>query len=218
MGGAENQGFEAVLQTRQSFLSRLRDWEDDGSWQEFFDNYWRFIYRAALRTGLSDAEAQDVVQETILSVAKRMPGFKYDPESGSFKNWLLLITRRRIGDYLQREQRQKLCAGRTKDENTRRRRACRRTLTALPDPTSSSLDQFWEAEWECNLISAALDRVKVRVSPRQFQIFDCHVVQQWPAAEVARALNVSIGKVYLAKCRISVLLRKEITRLKKQML
>ena len=88
---------------RQSFfLSRLRSWRDEESWQEFFDTYGRLIYRMAMKAGLSDAEAQDVVQETIILVARKMPGFKYDPAIGSFKSWLRLLTRRRIEKQLKK--------------------------------------------------------------------------------------------------------------------
>src|SRR5688572_15927585 len=84
------------LPTRRSLLSRLRNMGDDDSWRAFFDAYWRLIYNVARKSGLSDEDAQDVVQETVISVAKKMPEFRYDPAKGSFKSWLLIITHRRI--------------------------------------------------------------------------------------------------------------------------
>jgi len=68
------------------------------AWKDFFDTYWKLIYGVAIKAGLNDAEAQEVVQETIIAVAKQMEGFKYDPKMGSFKGWLLLQTRWRIAD------------------------------------------------------------------------------------------------------------------------
>ena len=56
---------------------------------------WRLIYSVAIKAGLSDADAQDVGQDTVLSVAKKIGEFKSDPALGSFKGWLMLITRRR---------------------------------------------------------------------------------------------------------------------------
>src|ERR1043165_9778724 len=103
--GAMDEKIDEFLPTRQSLLSRLKDWEDQESWREFFDRYWRLIHGLAMKCGLSNAEAQDVVQETMLSVAKQMPGFKYDPALGSFKGWLLQITRRRIADQMRKRQR-----------------------------------------------------------------------------------------------------------------
>jgi RNA polymerase sigma factor (sigma-70 family) len=85
-------------------LNRLRDWEDQVSWREFFDTYWKFIYSVAVRSGLSDQEAEDVVQETVASVARKMPEFVYDPQKRSFKGWLMHVTRLRIVDSLRRRQ------------------------------------------------------------------------------------------------------------------
>src|SRR5215831_17246125 len=90
------------MPTRRSLLSRLKNWDDAQTWAEFFNTYGKLIYRVAYKAGLSDAEAQDVVQETIIIVARKIPGFKYDPALGSFKSWLLLITRRRIEKQLKK--------------------------------------------------------------------------------------------------------------------
>ena len=89
-------GTDSLLPTRRSLLSRLRDWQDDAGWREFFDTYWRLIYNVARKSGLADAEAQDVVQNTFIYLARRMPAFRYDPARGSFKSWLRVVTRSRI--------------------------------------------------------------------------------------------------------------------------
>src|SRR6185503_1462651 len=73
--------------TRRSLLERLRDLDDQDSWQEFFDTYWKLIYCAAIKGGLSDSEAEEVVQETVLGVAHKMETFRYEPEACSFKGW-----------------------------------------------------------------------------------------------------------------------------------
>src|SRR5687767_6840579 len=96
----ERMGENEFIPTRRRLLSRLKNWDDQDSWRQFFDTYCRLIYRVAVKAGLTDAAAQDVVQESILSVAQRMPGFQYDPAVGSFKSWLMLVIRRRIADHL----------------------------------------------------------------------------------------------------------------------
>src|SRR6188474_1993563 len=91
---------DELIPTRASLIARLKNWQDQASWQDFFDSYWKLIYGVARKTGISDAEAQDVVQETMASVAKQMPKFQYDPAIGSFKAWLLKLTRWRIVDQI----------------------------------------------------------------------------------------------------------------------
>jgi DNA-directed RNA polymerase specialized sigma24 family protein len=60
---------EDSIPTRYTLLSRLQDWDDQESWRVFFDTYWRLIYSVAIRSGLTEAEAQDAVQETVICVA-----------------------------------------------------------------------------------------------------------------------------------------------------
>src|SRR5881394_2654935 len=65
-----------LIPTRDSLLSRLKDWQDDVSWRDFFNTYWRLVYGVALKAGLNEQEAQEVVQETVITVARRIHEFK----------------------------------------------------------------------------------------------------------------------------------------------
>jgi RNA polymerase sigma-70 factor (ECF subfamily) len=89
---------EDPIPTRYTLLSRLEDRGDQDSWRDFFDTYWRLIYSVAIKSGLSEAEARDVVQETIISVARDIHKFKRDRARGSFKGWLRNLTRWRVAD------------------------------------------------------------------------------------------------------------------------
>src|SRR5438552_9702284 len=77
-------GSRRETQTRQSLLSRLKNWNDHESWKTFFDTYWRLIYSTAIKAGLTDAEAEDVVQETIISVMKGLPEYRQRSEKRLF--------------------------------------------------------------------------------------------------------------------------------------
>lgn len=199
-----------LIPTRYSLLSRLQNWDDQASWKEFFDTYWRLIYSIALKAGLTEAEAQDVVQETIISVAKNIHKFKRDRTFGSFKGWLRNITRWRIGDQLKRRMRFQPDHSGPADGGEPPME-----LSQIPDPAAGALDETWEKEWRANLFDAAVERVKQRVKEEHFQIFDLHVIRQWPARRVAVALETTVGQVYLAKFRVLALIKKEIRRLDK---
>jgi RNA polymerase sigma-70 factor (ECF subfamily) len=196
------------LPTRQSLLSRLKDWSDQESWRVFFDTYWKVIYHTAVKAGLTDAEAQDVVQDTVLSVSKSMKTFKYDTKNGSFKAWLLRLTGWRIKDQFRKRQ-----------KNIQTPRPDARTSTGtgtverIPDPAGQPLEAVWDEEWETNLLKAAIRRVKRKVDPSHYQLFDLHVLKHWPVARVARALKMNPGKIYLIKHRISKLIKNEIENL-----
>ncbi len=201
------------IPTRSSLLSRLKDWDDAESWQEFFRTYWKLIYNTAIKAGLSDAEAQDVVQDTVVSVAKKMHNFKYDPALGSFKGWLLQLTSWRILNQLKKRAPPEPIGASAPGDTSRTS-----TVERIPDPASLELAAYWDREWQKNLVDAAIEHVKEKANPKQYEIFYLHVVKQLSAAKVAAALNVNVARVYLAKHRVSALVKKEVRRLEKQMI
>jgi RNA polymerase sigma-70 factor (ECF subfamily) len=198
------------IPTRSSLLSRLKNWNDNESWKVFFDTYWRLIYNTAIRAGLNDAEAQDVVQETVVSVLKAMPNFQYDPKKGTFKGWLLRLTQRRIIDH---RRKQHYGPFKFQNESVALEDGEADILDRIPDPSGGDLEAIWEAEWEANLWKAAMDRLKAKVDLKQYQIFDLYVVKEWNVSEVARVTGVSCGQVYLIKHRVQKLLKEEFDRL-----
>ena len=204
---------EEIIPTRRSLLTRLKQWDDHESWKDFFDTYWKLVYSAALKSGLNETEAQEVVQETVIAVAKKMHDFKYDPAVGSFKSWLLHITRCRIADQLRKRYKEAVVA-QAPSNNTSRTDA----MATLPDPNSLNLEAIWDEDWQQNLIAAALTRVKQEVSARQYQIFDLYVIKGWPVNQVRQTLGVSPSQVYLAKFRISGLVKKAVKKLEAEML
>jgi RNA polymerase sigma-70 factor (ECF subfamily) len=195
--------------TRSSLLHRLKDWGDHGSWQDFFDTYWKLIYSVAIKAGLSDVEARDVVQETVLAVAKQLRSGGYDRTKSPFKRWLCMITERRIIDHFRRRTDPKLRHRPAETGDP----ASTDTLARQPDPASLRLDQVWEEEWQKNLVDAALERVKQQVTPKQFQIFDLSVLRELPVSEVTSLLKVNAAQVYLARHRVGGLLKQEVKKL-----
>ncbi len=89
-------------------------------------------------------------------------------------------------------------------------------IDKIPDEGKNNFDQVWEREWQNNLLQAALERVKAKVSPKQFQIFDYYVLREWDAAKVRRQRGVTIAQVYLAKHRVGSALKKELQFLQSQ--
>jgi RNA polymerase sigma factor (sigma-70 family) len=200
---------EEFIPTRASLIERLKDWQDRASWQDFFDTYWKLIYGVARKTGASDSEAQDVVQETMASVAKQMPTFRYDPALGSFKGWLLKLTRWRIIDQIRKrpppaaQQPDGFATGTSLAER-------------LIDPESDALEELWNSEWETNLLEAAKTIVKRKIDPAKYQIFDFYVNKEWPAEKVAERFRLPVEQVYMAKHRITEMLKAEVRRLERE--
>lgn len=195
---------EDLIPTRKSLLGRLKDWRDNESWQDFFDTYWKLIYGFAIKRGLTHQEAEEAVQETVLAVAKGIPGFEYDPGRCSFKTWLLTVTQSKIANQYAKRARGPTIVPAADDSRT----------TPLMERFSDEAGRqqwegAWDNEWRKNLMDAAIQRVKRRVSIEQFQMFDLFVLKSWPARDVAATLGVSVAHVYVAKHRVAKLIKKE---------
>src|SRR5262245_33071551 len=187
---------DQFLPTRRSLLSRLRNWDDKESWYEFFQTYWRFIYAVALRSGLNDSDAQEVVQKTIVALSRQMPNFHYDPSKGSFKGFLSKTARFCILD----QKRENHQAAKRRVELPRG--------TSGTDPIDDVVDPAtlsppnWDEEWEWNLLQVGIQKIKEKIKPKHFQIFDWYVLKHLPSSEVANKLNITIGQVFLVKFRV----------------
>ena len=202
------------IPTRHSLLHRLKDWGDDAGWREFFDAYWELIYNVARKAGLTDTEAQEVVQETVIGVARKIGGFEVDAGRGSFRAWLLQQARWRIGDQFRKRKAGNAdwvggLEGRAPDGDA----TGTATVNRIPDPAPPELDVMWDDEWRQHVQRAALERVKAQVSILQFQMFDLHALQGLSVGEAARALGVSQASVYMAKSRVGRLFKAEVKRI-----
>ena len=196
------------LATRASLLERLKDLDDQESWQVFYATYRRLIFSFAVKHGLTGAEAEEVVQETVISVARHLREFQYDPKRCAFKTWLFNLTLWRIRDQLRKRPPGESAQHRKPGETDRTS-----TAERLPGPESEHLAALWEEEWKQDVFERALERVKTQIEEKQFQIFDFYVLRQWPARKVAQWLGVSLVRVYFYKHHISKLMRAEIERL-----
>lgn len=202
-----------LLPTRWTLLTRLKDWDDQESWREFFDAYWQLIYNSGIKAGLTHTEAEEVVQEVVVSVAKKMPEFKTDPAAGSFKAWLLKITQWRITDQFRKRARHQAMHRPPAHDDSRTG-----TIERIPDPAADKVEEVWDIEWQNNLLQTALNRTKSSVKPQQFQMFDLLVNKQWSALKVSRRLHVNLAQVYYAKYKVSTLVKREIRKLEKRLL
>jgi len=194
----------SFLPTRRSLVDKLAERGDQRRWNEFFQTYHRLIFNTARRAGLSEDEAQETVQETLITVSRNIGKLRYDPAVGSFKGWLLNIARWRIVDQFRRRDPKLVDLPQTGGTAA---------IERLPQTGGLDLDTVWDQEWREQLFRSALETVKQRIEPRHYQIFDCYVLKDWPAQKVASELRVNLAQVYLIRHRVRGLLKAEIKKL-----
>jgi RNA polymerase sigma factor (sigma-70 family) len=197
------------LLTRASLLFRLRDWKDAASWEEFYRLYRKLIYGLARRAGLMHDEAEEVTQDVFKRVAETIQTFESDPARGSFRGWLMNLTRWRIADKFRHRPpagSQIPYRGSNSD--------CSGAPECLPD---LQVQETWELEWQRNMLDVALARLARRVPAKHFQVFDLYARQQWPVMQVARELGINPASIYLISHRLTKQLKSEITYLQTQL-
>jgi RNA polymerase sigma factor (sigma-70 family) len=202
------QDSDDLIPTRASLLARIKNLDDQGSWQDFFDTYSKLIHGVAMKRGLTSTEAQDVVQETMCAAMQSIPNFNYDRTIGTFKAWLLNMVRWRIADQFRKRAPVKNFPGARLD-----------TTDALADvPDSQNFESIWEQQWEQALFDAAVIKTRRKVDPQKFQIFDLLIKERLTPAKAAESFHMSIANIYLVKHRITEEIKAEVERLKQHVI
>jgi RNA polymerase sigma-70 factor (ECF subfamily) len=189
-------------------LGRLKYLGDNSSWEDFLARYRNLVYGLAKNKGLTDEEAADAVQETLIAVSRHIGRFQYDP-TRSFRAWLLKIARSKIAD--QFRKRLPLQAARAAGSDTSRTTV----LERVPAPTAYGFEAKWESENREHIQRIALEKLRATANSKHYQIFDAHVVKGWPVEKVSVALGVSADQVYKVKERFTKELKREVARLQR---
>ena len=195
---------EDLIRTRATLLGRLKDSKDQSSWQEFFDTYSKLIYGVARKAGLSEEESRDVLQTTIERVAEQLPRFRYDPRIGSFKGWLLNLTRLEI---VRRSLKRRPTPGRKIEK-----------AAMDPETTAESVAGIWETAWQNNMLDAAVANVKRRLDPKKYQIYDFCVNKNGAAEKAASMFSLTLEEARHAVESTTEMIAAEIKRLEREML
>lgn len=186
-------------QTRASLILRLADPADDLAWTEFLQIYEPLLFRLASRWGLQDADAREVVQETLLAVSKSIPAYRSRPHTGAFRGWLAVITRNKLADHLAKRAGQERGSGDTDVHRWLDQQACK-----------SSSASIWDWQHKRQVFAWAADRVRGQVSDSTWQAFHRTCVRGENTKHVAADLGLREGMVYVARSRVMARLRKEV--------
>ncbi len=184
-------------QTRQSLLLQLRSRTSD-AWQEFLEIYEVAIYRSCRRRGLQDADANDVTQEVLAAVDRKVATWSEDAQSGSFRGWLFQVARNIAVDRMIERSRRATGSGDTQVADF---------LQQVPADTGDDEEAF-RLEYRRALMSWAADQVRPGVAETSWRSFWSTAIEGRSPREVADELGLSVGAVYTAKCRVFARMRK----------
>jgi RNA polymerase sigma-70 factor (ECF subfamily) len=194
---------EAPL-TRVTLLTRIRDGHDTVAWREFVQLYGPVVYRFARNRGLQDADAADLMQDVLRSVARNAHKMEYDPKRGTFRGWLYTVTRNKIYNFLSSQRNRPRGTG---DTDAQER------LESTPAREEDGPDAEWEKEYQRRLTARAMERVKDEFQPATWKAFWETAVEGNSASDVGVGLKMTAGAVYVAKSRVLARLRDEVKKM-----
>ena len=188
--------------TRASLLVRLRDPHDKEAWGQFVQLYAPVVYGFARKRGLQDADAADLMQEVLRSVARAAHRLDYDPRRGSFRGWLYTVTRNKIYNFLN---------GRKDHERGSGDSGAQERLEEQAAPSDDGAGE-WDQEYERRLFDWAAERARPEFQDATWRAFWQTAVEGKSAKEVSSALGLSLGAIYVAKSRVLARLKELIRR------
>lgn len=184
--------------TRTSLIHALGGRADSTAWREFFHHYSPAVYRVATLRGLQPSDAEDIVQEVMLAIARQISTFDYCRDRGRFRDWVRRITENKIVDL-------------------RRRKATRESITkpfvAEPEDDRETIDKYWRDQWLLQDLEFCLTQITSRVSEKRITAFRLYAMEGVSAADTAAQLGLKIGYVYAIRNQILNLIKEEMAKL-----
>ncbi len=185
--------------TSESLLIKIQDPKDQVAWTRFVRLYAPLLHSYGLRHGLQDADASDLVQDTLKNVARVATNFRYDQSKGSFRGWLLAIARNELRKLVNRRSAQAVGTGDTD---------VRMMLESMPDVEMDA--HRWDQEYKLHMFRWAAEFVRNDFQERTWQAFWRTIVEDLPVEQVARDLEMSLGAIYVARSRVTARIRQKV--------
>lgn len=192
-------------ETRASLILRLQNAADVAAWDEFVRIYSPVVYRVAIGRGVQAADAQDIVQEVMLSVARSVSQWLERTDRGSFRAWLLRIARNQSFDLINARATRSLGIDGSEAEKLLADLAAREEL-------STELD----LQYERGLFRWAAEQVRDSVAEHTWQAFWLTRVEGLSVEEAAIRLDVRPGNIYFARSRVMARIRERVNQYEAQ--
>lgn len=185
-----------------SLLGQIRGMDAAG-WSRLVITFGPIVYRWCRRAGIREADAADVVQEVFATVARGIQGFERQKEVGSFRSWLVTITRSRVRDHLRRQARHLHPVGGSDALDQ---------LNQVPDNSlTDDLDSSISADdIQSSLARRVMTILKSEFEPVTWQAFVMTTLDGLSPAMVAERLQLSLASVYQARTRVLRKLRQRL--------
>lgn len=189
--------------TSTTLLAGLAEEDNPAAWRRFEAGYKSMLLSYARRVGLTDADAQDIVAETLATFVEAFRAGKYDRSRGRLKSWLGGIAANKIRKLRDRNRTSPLMGESLPPGDPAHFNQC------APD----ELDALFEREWQQERLFQAMQILRRELDPTVYQTFDLYAIKGWPVEKVTSFLGVTRNIVYITKNRTIIRLREIVKEL-----
>jgi RNA polymerase sigma factor (sigma-70 family) len=194
------------LHTRHTLLQKICDRHDDKAWEDFVYYYEKYIYLICRRTNLDHHEAQELVQQVMVKLWKKLPEFKID-ENKRFRSWLCQVTRNTVMDHFRTLKRR---------ENRLEKAYGSEHWAYYREDSLPEFEALAEKEWENYLVNMALQNLKNKVSEKMFNVF-LDLQKGKLHKQISDESEMQLNSVYVYQKRMTAKLKEEVNRLTQEL-
>ncbi len=187
-------------ETRDSLLIRLNRADDNAAWEEFVALYRPVIVRLAMSRGLQHSDADDLAQQVLVSVSRKIPEWQSNDRRAQFRTWLSKVVRNAAINMV------------TRRRNDRGHGGTSALILINGEPADSCTDEHvLTMEWRREAFRRASDQIRDEFQSATWEAFWLTAVDGLSPAEAAKRTGKSVGAVYVARSRIMARLQQKIS-------
>ena len=192
-------------QTRLTLIQRAQDQNDEAAWSEFVEIYKNYIYVIIRQMGIKDKDCEDILQQVLLKLWKKLPDFEYGKNKSKFRTWLGTITHSATMDFFRRQA----------SQNRRVEGATKEQVAHLSTIDTPEIEEMAEREWRLYITNLAMANIEQFFSGKAIDVFKM-TIQGVSNEKISIDLDIKIETVYILKNRVKKRLTEEIKQLKSQ--
>ena len=194
-----------VPETRPSLILRVRDPNDADAWNQFATLYRPVILRLARRKGIQAADAEDLAQQVLLSVAGAIERWQPDQQRARFRTWLQTIVRNAILNAVQRRSPDQAAGGDSDSERFE-----------IDQNTRTDDEETLRDEYRRELFQQAAQQIHAEFAEDTWDSFWKTAVQGIDIESLSSQTGRTRGSIYASRSRIMKRLREAIEELERQ--
>ncbi|HJT58653.1 MAG TPA: sigma-70 family RNA polymerase sigma factor [Ktedonobacteraceae bacterium] len=146
--------------------------------ESLYQRYSRILYSLAYRMVADYQVAEDLLQDTFMSVWKRSTS--YSTQAGTARSWLISILHHRAIDYLRKVRRRSVIQ--------------EAPLEELEFEEAVAFPDVWDEAWR-NVQSSQVRAALLRIAPEQRLVIELAYFQGWTHSEIAEGTQTPLGTV-----------------------